>query len=181
MKRRRERQRKGLTIFILALPLIFTLISAQEPPPPPPHKPPPEMGKEFEPPEGETPIEAIESIRMWRLSEELKLSEEQAAKLFPKFRSLRELKREADKMRVTKIGELAELLLKKAKPEELKKMIRELRELEKKYRDKEEGIWKEIESILSTEQFARFLIFQHRFEGEIKRMLRNMKDIRRKR
>jgi|UniRef100_A0A7C3UPS0 Spy/CpxP family protein refolding chaperone len=161
------------TLIISLLLSIFLLGFAQEPPAPPPK--PPMGGEESLPPEEEEPIEKIETIRLWQLTEELKLTEEQAAKLFPKFRSLRELRKEAEKSRIEKISELAELLAKKAKDDVLKKKIEEVKEVEKRFRDREEALRKEIEAILSTEQFARFLIFQERFERRIRGMIRKMR------
>lgn len=157
----------------IAFLFAFAFLFAQGPPAPPSR--PPMMGEEFTPPEEEEPIEKIETIRLWQLTEELKLDEDQAAKLFPKFRSLRELRKEAEKGRIEKITELAELLAKKAKGEVLKKKIEELKELEKRFQNREEALKREIEGILSTEQFARFLIFQERFERRIKKMIREMR------
>ncbi len=170
------KERKTLVKTII-LVLASCLLLAQEPPPKP-LKPPLAEEEEFLPPERREPVEAIETIRLWRLTEELKLNEDQTAKLFPKLRGIREMREDFEKARLKKLGELAELLTKRVKPEELKKKITELKELEKKFREKEETIRKEIESILSPEQFARFLIFQEKFEGRIRRLL---KDIREKR
>lgn len=155
-------------IFLFAFAFLFA-----QPPGPPPK--PPMAGEESFPPEEEEPMEKIETIRLYQLTEELKLNEDQAAKLFPKFRSLRELRKEAEKRRIEKITELAELLAQKAKSELLKKKIEELKEVEKRFQTREETLKKEIESILSTEQFARFLIFQERFERRIKKMIREMR------
>ncbi len=174
MKRTKKRRSGGFWAVAVLPFFAFSLLFAQESPP----KPPIGGGPGF-PPLEEEPIEKIETIRLWQLTEELKLTEEQAAKLFPKFRSLRELKKEAEKKRIEKITELAELLAKKAKAEELKKKISELKETEKNFRDREEGLRKEIEAALTTEQFARFLIFQHRFEKQIKRMIKDIREKRR--
>lgn len=177
MKERGRKREERFSLFVLSFLFVFTFVLAQEPPAPP--RPPiEEKEAEFLPAKEEKDsTEGIETIRLWRLTQELKLTEEQAAKVFPKLRSLREIKKEADKMRIAKLRELGELLIRNAEPETLKKQIAALKELEKEFENKEEAIRKEIESILSVEQFARFLIFQHRFEKEIRRMLR---DIRRR-
>ncbi len=122
------------------------------------------------------PKELIETIRIWRLTEELNLSEDQAAKLFPKLKKIREVKREFKRKR-REILKAIEKELKRKKPREdvLKKEIEDLNREDKEFREKEERLKEEIFEVLTIEQQARFLLFQERFDREIREMIKRIR------
>lgn len=122
------------------------------------------------------PKELIETIRIWRLTEELKLSEEQAAKFFPRLKKLRETKREFRKKR-REILKNIEKELRKEKPREsiLKKEIEDLNREDKEFREREERLKRKIFEVLTIEQQARFLVFQERFDREIREMIKKIR------
>ncbi|MCX7837317.1 MAG: hypothetical protein N2323_05095 [candidate division WOR-3 bacterium] len=130
------------------------------------HNPPPEEPK---------PFETLENLKMWRLTEELNLNEEQAGKIFPKLKKIRELKEKRKEEREKEIEKLSELLAKKAKSEEIKKQVELIRNNDKKHQSECEKIQDEIFALLTPEQQAKYLLFHIGFEGNIKKMLRKMK------
>lgn len=129
-----------------------------------------------QPSEKREPKELIETLRIWRLTEELKLSEEQASKLFPKLRAMREAKREFRRERMEILKSMKKEL-KSEKPREkvLKEKIESLKRGEKGFREKEEGLREEISRILTIEQQARLLVFQEKFDKEIRTLIRKVK------
>lgn len=112
---------------------------------------------------------------MWRLTEELNLTEEQASKIFPKLKRIRELKEKRKEERDKEIEKLSELLAKKAKGDEIKKQVELIRNNDKKHQNECEKIQDEIFAILTPEQQAKYLLFHIGFEGKIKKMLRKLK------
>lgn len=111
----------------------------------------------------------VEAVRVWRMTEELSLSEEQVEKFMPLVSSIEQRRRDLFRDRRNVMKELR-VYLDARSPDEGK--IREaLAELEK-HHDAMEGLRKEeIEAVkghLSTEQQARYLVFQQEFQREIR-------------
>ncbi|MEO0113828.1 MAG: Spy/CpxP family protein refolding chaperone [candidate division WOR-3 bacterium] len=157
---------KSIKKIFLILPLLVFALSYSQPCPCEKHNPPPEDPK---------PLETLENLRMWRLTEELNLTEEQASKIFPKLKRIRELKEKRKEERNKEIEKLSELLAKKAKGDEIKKQVELIRNNDKKHQNECEKIQDEIFAILTPEQQAKYLLFHVGFEGKIKKMLRKLK------
>jgi len=114
----------------------------------------------------------IEAVRIWRLTEELKLDTNTSAKLSSLLSSLEQKRHAAMHEQMETMRDLRSLL-KAEKPDEAK--IRPLLEkLEKNHyamqsvRDQE---LKGIKEILTIEQQARFLLFQQEFQREMRDMI----------
>lgn len=125
-------------------------------------------------PEPETK-KAIETLRIWRLTEELNLTEDQSIKFFPRVKALREAREEFEKNRMKLIGEMAELLMSKTDEKKLKAKIDEFFALEKSFREREDKIRKETANILNTEQQARLIIFMSTFDREVRKLIKEIK------
>jgi|UniRef100_A0A7V6CN24 Spy/CpxP family protein refolding chaperone len=121
------------------------------------------------------PRETIENLRLWRLTEELNLTEEQSAKIFPKWKKLRELREKRREEREKELEKLSELLLKKAKDDEIKKQVNMIKENDKKNREECEKLEEEIFSLLTPIQQAKYLLFHMNFEAKIKGMIKKLK------
>jgi len=116
--------------------------------------------------------ERIELIWMWRLTEELDLTQEEGATIFPVLRQYEEKKRALRDENRELVRELDQLIEANASEGKLKKAIQALAENEKKYHQvKEEGFQK-LERILPVEKQARYIVFQQEFRREIHRLLR---------
>jgi Spy/CpxP family protein refolding chaperone len=114
----------------------------------------------------------IETVRMWRLTEELKLDEKTSARLASFLSALDEKRRGLMHERMEAMGDLR-TLLKTEKPDE-KKLKTDLDKLEKTRREMVELEGKEISGIrdiLSVEQQARYVIFQQEFRREMRGMI----------
>jgi Spy/CpxP family protein refolding chaperone len=114
----------------------------------------------------------IETVRMWRLTEELKLDEKISARLASFLSALDEKRRGLMHERMETMGDLR-TLLKTEKPDE-KKLKTDLDKLEKTRREMVELEGKEISGIrdiLSVEQQARYVIFQQEFRREMRGMI----------
>ena len=119
--------------------------------------------------------ERIELIWMWKLTEELDLTQEEGAKIFPILRQYEEKKRTLREENRELLRELDQLVKENASEGKLKKAIQALAENEKKYHEvKEEGFQK-LEQILPVEKQARYIVFQQEFRREIHGLLRQAK------
>lgn len=135
----------------------------------------PEPGQGGRPPSEERREEVrkkIEAVRIWRLTEELKLDTETSAKLSSLLSSLDQKRRDTMREQMETMRDLRSLL-KAAKPDEAK--TRSLLEKLEKNHHKIQGLkdqeLKGIKNILTIEQQARFLIFQQEFQREMRDMI----------
>ena len=114
----------------------------------------------------------VETVKMWRLTEELKLDEKTGAKLASFLSALDEKRRGLIHERMDTMKDLR-TLVKTGKPDE-KKLKADLDKLEKTHREMVELEGKEIngvKDILSVEQQARYVIFQQEFRRELRGMI----------
>ena len=115
----------------------------------------------------------VELIWMWKLTEDLSLTEEEGAKLFPLLRTYEERKRELREENRKLIRELKHMIDDGASEGDLKRMIRSLEENNRKLtKVKEEG-FNELAKILSVEKQAKYIVFQEPFRREIHGLIKN--------
>jgi len=114
----------------------------------------------------------IEAVRIWRLTEELKLDTTASAKLSSFLSSLDQKRRDTMRDQMEAMRDLRSLL-KTAKPDEAK--IKSLLEKLEKNHHEIQGLkdqeMKGLKDILTIEQQARFLIFQQEFQREMRSMI----------
>ena len=123
--------------------------------------------------------EQIEMLRIWKMTEELDLSEQQAEKFFPKLRSE---DKENEKL-VVRRGKIFRELHDKVKngemnAKELDKAIDNLTEIQINIIQKNAKFIRDMEGVLSFDQQAKLIIFRHRFR---ERMVDMMRDVQRNR
>ena len=114
----------------------------------------------------------IETVRLWRLTEELKLDEKTGAKLASFLSAMDEQRRGLMRERMETMRDLR-TILKVGNPDE-KKLKTDLDKLEKNRRDMvglEEKEINGLKEILTIEQQARYVIFQQEFRREMRGMI----------
>jgi len=117
-------------------------------------------------------IKKVEAVRIWRLTEELKLDQATAVKLSAFLSSFDQQRKTILREQVAGMKELRRTV-NTSKPDEVK-LKSALEKLEKNHyamqglREKE---FNGLKDILTTEQQARFVLFQQRFQHEMRRML----------
>ncbi len=117
----------------------------------------------------------IEDLRIVRLTKELNLTDQQLAKLLPRFREAQAARREFPQKRMGLIKDLDDLLNGKASEKDLKDKLSEMERLEIDFQTKERETRRELLGQLSVEQQARFFVFQEKFEREIRELIRGIK------
>ncbi|HXF82678.1 MAG TPA: hypothetical protein VNN19_08000 [bacterium] len=119
----------------------------------------------------------IEALLIWRLVDELNLTDEQIARIFPRIKALKELRLGLGLRKVILLRQLRALLREQPPREEaIRQKIAELDQLRAQVELQRERILQEIQSALTFEQRARFALIQETFEAET---IRTLEEVRR--
>jgi len=122
--------------------------------------------------------EQIEMLRIWKMTEELELTEVQADKFFPRLRLDDKKIQELEKERQTHFRELhAEAVKGGLEEKVLDNKIERISEIESKILRNKVQFIKNMDDLLSTDQRAKLMVFRHRFRERMETMMRDaMKD-----
>ena len=115
----------------------------------------------------------LEMMKMWKLTDELNLTEEQADKFFPKYRALMSDMEDVKKQKgdlMKQIGELSEE--KEVDRGKLNSLVKQTSDLEKKKLDLKLEFYNETGKIFTPEQQARYVVFERKFKKELKKGIR---------
>jgi hypothetical protein len=119
----------------------------------------------------------IEALLIWRLVDELDLTDQQIARIFPRIKALKDLRIELGLRKVALQRELRGLIREQPRNEDLiRAKIGELDALRARIERERERILQEIHGALTVEQRARFAIIQETFEAET---IRTLEEVRR--
>jgi hypothetical protein len=119
----------------------------------------------------------IEALLIWRLVDELNLTDQQVARIFPRIKALKDLRIELGLRRVVLARELRALVREQPRNEDLIRVkIAELDALRTRIERERGRILHEISAALTVEQQARFAIIQESFEAET---IRTLEEVRR--
>lgn len=120
----------------------------------------------------------IEALLIWRLVDELNLTDQQIARIFPRIKALKELRIELGREKVRLQLDLRELLQQRPRSEEaIRAKIGELEQLRIRIDRQRQRVLREIASALAVEQQAKFVLIQETFEAETIRMLEDVRRI----
>lgn len=118
----------------------------------------------------------LEALRIWRLTQDLDLSEDQAALFFPKIKEMRELRHEHRRMRRALLDDLEKLLAADpVDPTRLTPILDSLETIEENQREAELSLRREINAILSIEQQARLYVFEAGFDRQTRRVINQIR------
>jgi Spy/CpxP family protein refolding chaperone len=124
------------------------------------------------------PRAIIEKVRIYRLTQELDMTTEQAMQFFPKLNELQKIENEFHNKRTDFLHQLRRLIDSGATDQAISNIIAQY---ETAYNEKIELQKKkmtEIRKILTPVQQAKYLIFQETFEQEIREMIKAVKERR---
>ncbi|HCG77053.1 MAG: hypothetical protein COZ37_05235 [bacterium (Candidatus Ratteibacteria) CG_4_10_14_3_um_filter_41_18] len=116
--------------------------------------------------------EMLETITLWKLVDGLKLTEEQVAKFLPKYREDKDLKKEYQEKRKKIAEELKDLLQDKSSSKKIEEKLTQLNKLEEEEWQKKRALEKELKSILTPEQQAKYIFLQRQIGEEMMQRLR---------
>lgn len=136
-------------------------------------------GQEFSPERREM---RIRMLRTWRLIEELDLTEEQSTKFFPIMNRFDDKEREINQKRRRIMVELREVLSRdNASEKEIKEKIAALRNGEQERHSNRDKFYEDVAKVLSVSQQARLLLFEERFQREVREIIRDFRERRERR
>ncbi|MEO0190474.1 MAG: hypothetical protein ABIL70_07640 [candidate division WOR-3 bacterium] len=121
------------------------------------------------------PREIIEKVRIYKLTEALDLTTEQATRFFPKLKEMRKSEQEFQKERIKLVKELKALIEANAQESEIIKILNRYSEIHKKRMIDHARELEGLKEVLTPLQQAKFLIFQEEFEREIRNLIREVR------
>lgn len=120
----------------------------------------------------------IEALLIWRLVDELDLTEQQIARLFPRIKALKQIRLElARRKRDLEAGLRVALNQRPPDEETIRIKVAELNALRAETEQRRQRVLRQIASIFTLEQQAKFVLIQERFEAETLRLLDDIRRI----
>jgi hypothetical protein len=127
-------------------------------------------------------LEGVLSIYMWKMTEAVALTDEQASQTFPKIReSFQARWRSAARRRAllrTFERAIEAPANRKVRTERVDRLLSAWEENEAKLRDAQRGMLEALKKVLTSEQKVKYLLFEERFQGDL---IRVVDEIRRER
>ena len=124
--------------------------------------------------------ERMEMLKLWRIIDELEIEEEQAAELFPYWSKHQRDKRELVGERLQATRALHHLLMEEGVSDaDIEKQIDEIRGIDRRVEEQESEFRDGLEKRLSVRQQARLIVFEQRFRGDLRDMVRGFRGMRR--
>ena len=117
----------------------------------------------------------LEAVRISRMTETLELSDQQIAQFFPKLKEMEANLREAGRQQQKYIGQLDSLLIAGAKDQELKVKMTQIENAEAVRWQQMKSFKIKIDGILTIKQKAQMLVFNQKFDEEIRDMVRDIR------
>ncbi|MFQ6616099.1 MAG: hypothetical protein ACE5HZ_04940 [Fidelibacterota bacterium] len=113
--------------------------------------------------------EGIRMMKMWKLTEVLELTEDQAKVFFPRHSSFTDQVRALSDKQSDLLKEVDAMLDegKKIQGKDLSRILEEVTVIEKEKLDKKREFFEGLGDILTPEQKARFLVFEGRFKRDL--------------
>ena len=128
--------------------------------------------------ESNDPRAIIEKIRIYRLTEELDLTTQQAIEFFPRLKELQKIDADFRSQQKAILDDLRDMVRSKAQEEEIVESLNRFEVIFKERVERRLGQMKEIRNMLTPSQQARYLIFQDDFEREIRQMIKEVRKLR---
>jgi len=124
---------------------------------------------------GKPDHDKIEMMKMWKLTEHLDLSEEQAAKFFPRYKALEKELQEMDKSQGDLMKQINEMMEggKEVKDKELNRIVKKTSDIQKQKIDKKWEFVENLGEVLTPEQKAKYIGFEIRFKHALRDAIRD--------
>lgn len=120
----------------------------------------------------------IEALLIWRLVDELNLTDQQIARIFPRIKALKDLRIELGRRKVQLQRDLRALMQQQPRNEDdIQAKINELEQLRALIERRRQAILRGIQAALTVEQRAQFALIQDTFEAETIRLLEEVRQI----
>lgn len=126
-------------------------------------------------------IHRLEMVRLYRLVELLDLNSDESARLFPVIQKYDLQFREIMEQKELAYAKLNELVKQTATADsDTNRTVDEILSLEQKAMKIRDSQYRELRKLLTADQTAKFLLFERRFQGELQRLLNDVRNQRTK-
>lgn len=126
-------------------------------------------------PPGDKERKMLEAVRISRMTETLELSDQQIAQFFPKLKEMESNLKETSRHHQRLLGQLDSLLAAGAKDQELKAKMVQIENAEAERWQRMRSFKTKLDGILTVKQQAKMLIFNQKFDEEIREMVREIR------
>jgi hypothetical protein len=124
------------------------------------------------PPQGRA-LERVEQFKKIRLMEVLNLDEQSSIKFFARYNKYQELLRDLRKQQVQALGRVQQLRKSNAADAEYGKMVDELLSVEGQINDAKSKYVEELKPVLTSKQLVEYLVFEARFQQNLRELARD--------
>jgi homogentisate 1,2-dioxygenase len=125
-----------------------------------------------QPPRTGPPFERIENLKKVRLMEILELNEDQSVRFFARFNEHENTKRDLTKEKNEVLDKIERLVRNHGDEKEFGRVFAEFETVNRKIGDEKLRFFNSLNDILSVEQRGKLLLFERRFEQELREALR---------
>ncbi len=120
--------------------------------------------------------ERMDAIRMWRLTEELALSEDQSTRFFPRYNEFQDGIREINNELRETLDYMDEAIRAGQEDSVIEEMMQTVQRLENQRHERQREFINDLDDILTVTQRATLMIFETHFGDRMKRALMDMRD-----
>lgn len=118
----------------------------------------------------------IEALLIWRLVDELNLTDQQIARILPRIKDLKDLRLDLGRAKVRLQRDLRDLLAQQPRDENaIRAKVAELEQLRDQIDRRRQRLLREIAAALTIEQRAKFVLIQDTFEADTIRLLEEVR------
>ncbi len=120
----------------------------------------------------------IERVKIYRLTQELDLTTEQAQMFFPKLHELEKIEEDFHEQKLEMLDALKMLVIEEGKEDEIITIVDEFEDAQQKKMKQQMSKLHDMWMVLTPVQRAKFLIFEDEFHREIRDMIKDIKERR---
>jgi Spy/CpxP family protein refolding chaperone len=120
----------------------------------------------------------IERVKIYRLTQELDLTTEQAQMFFPKLHELEKIEEDFHEQKLEMLDALKMLVIEEGKEDEIITIVDEFEDAQQKKMKQQMSKLHDMWMVLTPVQRAKFLIFEDEFHREIRDMIKDIKEHR---
>lgn len=121
------------------------------------------------------PAQLIEKVRIYTLTKELDLTTEQAIEFFPKLSEFQKIEKDFNEEKAEILNELKDLLKSGADDKKINAVLERYEQSLRRKLEDQISKTKEMWSMLTVAQRAKFLIFQDEFNRKIREIIKQIK------
>jgi Spy/CpxP family protein refolding chaperone len=114
----------------------------------------------------------LEQVKIWQMTKELNLPTEKAEKFFPLYNNYTTELRDIAAQRREAVHELDSSIQKEADEMEIKKRVQEVLRLDAQIANVHQKFMQSLESVLSPVEVGKYIVFEQKFDREIRDRIR---------